>query len=115
MGYMAPEWATNLPINAKVDVYSYGVVLLEIVAGQRISSHTTREGKVTKLKQFIENVKEALATGDTKCIVDGRLHGQFNSEQAMVMLIVAVSCLEEERSKRPTMHEVVKSLLDCEE
>uniref|UniRef100_A0ACD5W059 Uncharacterized protein n=1 Tax=Avena sativa TaxID=4498 RepID=A0ACD5W059_AVESA len=31
MGYMAPEWALNLPINAKVDVYSYGVVLLELV------------------------------------------------------------------------------------
>ncbi|KAJ6913198.1 receptor protein kinase ZmPK1 [Populus alba x Populus x berolinensis] len=32
-GYMAPEWATNLPITAKVDVYSYGVVILELVKG----------------------------------------------------------------------------------
>ncbi|XP_006646187.1 putative receptor protein kinase ZmPK1 [Oryza brachyantha] len=115
VGYMAPEWATNLPINAKVDVFSYGVVLLEIVAGQRISSHTTRESRVIKSKQFIENVREALTAGDTKCIVDGRLHNQFNSEQAMVMLTIAVSCLEEDRSKRPTMHEVVKTLLDCKE
>uniref|UniRef100_A0A0D9V3Y7 non-specific serine/threonine protein kinase n=1 Tax=Leersia perrieri TaxID=77586 RepID=A0A0D9V3Y7_9ORYZ len=115
VGYMAPEWTTNLPINAKVDVYSYGVVLLEIVAGQKISSCTTREGKVINLKQFVENVKKSLATGDTRRVVDVRLHGQFNSEQAMVMLTVAVSCLEEERSKRPTMDEVVKTLLDCED
>ncbi|CAD6237553.1 unnamed protein product [Miscanthus lutarioriparius] len=38
MGYMALEWALNMPINAKVDVYSYGVVLLEIVTGIRASS-----------------------------------------------------------------------------
>ncbi|KAL2920860.1 putative receptor protein kinase ZmPK1 [Bienertia sinuspersici] len=37
-GYMAPEWAINLPITAKVDVYSYGVVILELVNGIRLST-----------------------------------------------------------------------------
>ena len=37
-GYMAPEWAMNLPITAKVDVYSYGVVILELVKGIRLSN-----------------------------------------------------------------------------
>ncbi|PKI69691.1 hypothetical protein CRG98_009847 [Punica granatum] len=32
-GYMAPEWVSNLPITAKVDVYSYGIVMLELVTG----------------------------------------------------------------------------------
>ncbi|URE37622.1 receptor protein kinase [Musa troglodytarum] len=33
-GYIAPEWASSLPINGKVDVYSYGVVLLELGGGR---------------------------------------------------------------------------------
>ncbi|KAJ0924056.1 putative protein kinase RLK-Pelle-SD-2b family [Helianthus annuus] len=41
-GYMAPEWAHNLPITAKVDVYSYGVVVLEIVKGVRLSNASTQ-------------------------------------------------------------------------
>ncbi|KAE8814299.1 putative receptor protein kinase ZmPK1 [Hordeum vulgare] len=113
-GYMAPEWAMNLPINAKVDVYSYGVVLLELVAGRRISS-CTRDGKVIKLKAFVQDVKGALATGDATRIVDAKLHGQFNTDQAVVMITTAVSCLAEERSRRPSMNEVVKSLLHCQE
>uniref|UniRef100_A0A0D9XWK7 non-specific serine/threonine protein kinase n=1 Tax=Leersia perrieri TaxID=77586 RepID=A0A0D9XWK7_9ORYZ len=36
-GYLAPEWVSSLPITDKVDVYSYGVVLLELVKGRRIS------------------------------------------------------------------------------
>ncbi|KAM0953476.1 putative protein kinase RLK-Pelle-SD-2b family [Dioscorea sansibarensis] len=36
-GYIAPEWVSCLPITAKVDVYSYGVVLLELLMGTRVS------------------------------------------------------------------------------
>ncbi|URE41585.1 receptor protein kinase, partial [Musa troglodytarum] len=36
-GYIAPEWASSLPINGKVDVYSYGVVLLELVKDLKTS------------------------------------------------------------------------------
>ncbi|URE37849.1 Serine threonine-protein kinase [Musa troglodytarum] len=35
-GYVAPEWASNLPITSKVDVYSHGVVLLELTRGSRV-------------------------------------------------------------------------------
>ncbi|XWS24178.1 hypothetical protein CRYUN_Cryun28dG0078500 [Craigia yunnanensis] len=34
-GYMAPEWVFNRPITSKVDVYSYGIVVLEMVTGKR--------------------------------------------------------------------------------
>uniref|UniRef100_A0A0E0MC39 non-specific serine/threonine protein kinase n=1 Tax=Oryza punctata TaxID=4537 RepID=A0A0E0MC39_ORYPU len=36
IGYIAPEWISGLPITSKVDVYSYGVVLLELVSGRRV-------------------------------------------------------------------------------
>ncbi|KAI3750391.1 hypothetical protein L2E82_21026 [Cichorium intybus] len=44
-GYMAPEWASNLPITAKVDVYSYGVVVLEMARGIRLSHIVVQEGE----------------------------------------------------------------------
>ncbi|KAL6845388.1 hypothetical protein ACP4OV_024883 [Aristida adscensionis] len=113
-GYMAPEWALNSPINVKVDVYSYGVVLLEIVTGSRISSGITVDGKEIDLRQFVQVLKQFLESGDVKDVVDDRLHGHFNPEQAAVMLEVAIACLEE-RNSRPTMHEIVKALLACDD
>ncbi|KAK3165031.1 hypothetical protein QOZ80_1AG0028040 [Eleusine coracana subsp. coracana] len=114
LGYMAPEWALNLPINAKVDVYSYGVVLLEIVTGSRISSGITVDGKEIELRQFVQVLKQFLESGDVNDVVDNRLHGHFNPEQATVMLTVGIDCLEE-RNSRPTMDQIVKALLACDD
>ncbi|CAI9291806.1 unnamed protein product [Lactuca saligna] len=35
-GYMAPEWVFNLPITSKVNVFSYGVVILEMITGRTV-------------------------------------------------------------------------------
>ncbi|CAL4962154.1 unnamed protein product [Urochloa decumbens] len=111
-GYMAPKWALNFPINAKVDVYSYGVVLLEIVTGTRISSGITVDGMEIGLTQFVKVLKQFLESGHVKDAVDHRLQGHFNPEQAMAVLEVAIACLEE-RNSRPTMKDIVRSLLAC--
>ncbi|CAO2198162.1 unnamed protein product [Urochloa humidicola] len=112
MGYMAPEWSLNIPINAKVDVHSYGVVLLEIVTGTRISSGITVDGMEIGLAEFVKVLKQFLESGDVKDTVDHRLQGHFNPEQATAMLEVAIACLEE-RNSRPTMKDIVRSLLAC--
>uniref|UniRef100_K3XPE3 non-specific serine/threonine protein kinase n=1 Tax=Setaria italica TaxID=4555 RepID=K3XPE3_SETIT len=114
MGHMAPEWALNFPINAKVDVYSYGVVLLEIVTGTRISSGITVDGREIGLTQIVQVMKQFLESGDVKDTVDHRLQGHFNPEKATAMLKVALACLEE-RNSRPTMNDIVVSLLACAE
>ncbi|KAJ3670616.1 hypothetical protein LUZ60_008042 [Juncus effusus] len=118
IGYMAPEWVLNLPVTSKVDVYSFGVVLLEIVMGCRVSDQIPVEGEEREIRSFIREVRQVLASGDESSIfgmVDVKLRGQFSSKQAMVMLRVAISCLEEERNRRPTMDVVVKELMACEQ
>ncbi|KAF3326594.1 putative receptor protein kinase ZmPK1 [Carex littledalei] len=113
IGYMAPEWALSLPITSKVDVYSYGVVLLEIVTGSRVSGGVLNDGQERGLRSFTDAVKQILACRDESAmtgLVDVRLQGQFDLEQAATMLRVAMTCLEEERNQRPTMDEVVKHL-----
>lgn len=113
-GYMAPEWASNLPITAKVDVYSYGVVLLEIVRGGRIGE----EEGVFKLLTLVRMLKERIRSGTESWagdVVDCRLNRQFNHRQVVLAVKVAVSCLEEESNKRPSMDDVVQRLIQYDD
>ncbi|TQD94486.1 hypothetical protein C1H46_019907 [Malus baccata] len=118
-GYMAPEWALNLPITAKVDVYSFGVVILELVKGIRLSSWVVEDTDdlETELTRFVRVAKRKIQCGKDLWIedmMDPRLNGQFSRIQAAKMVEIGISCVEEEKSKRPTMDSVVKILLECE-
>ncbi|KAK0584286.1 hypothetical protein LWI29_010543 [Acer saccharum] len=118
-GYMAPEWAMNLPINAKVDVYSYGVVILEMVKGIRLSGWVVRDGdeEETELKRFVREVETKIQCEEESWIedvVDPRMNGKFSKNQVATLVRIGISCVEGDRSKRPTMDSVVQALLECE-
>ncbi|KVH94851.1 putative receptor protein kinase ZmPK1 [Cynara cardunculus var. scolymus] len=119
-GYMAPEWAHNLPITAKVDVYSYGVVVLELAKGIRLSSIVAHEGEEeeeSELTRFVKVTKRTIQQGNELCIeeiIDPRLGGLFSRHQAAKLVEIGLSCVEEDRNKRPTMDSVVQILMDCE-
>ena len=120
-GYLAPEWVSSLPITAKVDVYSFGVVLLELLLGARVSNMENEDveaemvlGRVSRL------VKEKLQLDGIEPswiadFVDARLNGEFNNLQARTMMRLAISCLEEDRDRRPTMENVVQILVLVED
>ncbi|CAO2198160.1 unnamed protein product [Urochloa humidicola] len=108
-GYMAPEWALNVPINAKVDVYSFGIVLLEIVMGSRVSDQMTAGGERLEMSQIAQALRHVVETKDVVSLVDGRLQGQFNPRQALEMVKVSLLCMEE-RSSRPTMDDIAQAL-----
>ncbi|KAF8675764.1 hypothetical protein HU200_047249 [Digitaria exilis] len=113
-GYMAPEWALNVPINAKVDVYSYGIVLLEMVIGRRVSDQTTAGGERLEMPQIARLLRQVVDTGNVVPLVDGRLQGQFNPRQALEMVRISLSCMEE-RCNRPTMDDIAKVLTACDD
>jgi len=114
MGYMAPEWALNVPIDAKVDVYSYGIVLLEIMMGSRVSDQTTAAGERLEMSQIAQGLRQVVDTGDVLPLVDGRLQGQFNPRQALEMVRISLSCMEE-RSSRTTMDGIAQALTACDD
>ncbi|KAJ9694811.1 hypothetical protein PVL29_010337 [Vitis rotundifolia] len=119
-GYMAPEWAMNLPITAKVDVYSYGVVVLEMVRGIRLSKWVGEDGEEqeAELTRFVRVVKRKIEYGEDNWVedtVDPRLKGKFSRQQAVMLVEIGISCVEEDRSKRPTMATVVQVLQECED
>ncbi|KAK2972289.1 hypothetical protein RJ640_014347 [Escallonia rubra] len=105
-GHMAPEWALSLPITAKVDVYRFGIVILDIgVEEQEVE--LIRLVGIVKMK--IRRKEECWMED----IVDPRLNGEFNGNQAAALVEMRFACMEEDRSKRPTMDAIVQVLLEC--
>ncbi|XP_038720618.1 putative receptor protein kinase ZmPK1 [Tripterygium wilfordii] len=120
-GYIAPDWALNLSITAKVDVYSYGVVILEMVKGIRLSSWVVIEEadeQETELTRFVRVVGRKIECGENSWMedaVDTRLNGQYNRNQVRKMVELGIACVQEDRNKRPTMDFVVQALSECED
>ncbi|KAK9290187.1 hypothetical protein L1049_008353 [Liquidambar formosana] len=106
-GYLAPEWLANLPITSKSDVYSYGMVLLEIVSGKRnfeVSAETNR-------KKFSMWAYEEFEKGNVEGIIDKRLaDSEVDMEQVMRAIQVSFWCIQEQPSHRPMMGKVVQML-----
>ncbi|KAH6806247.1 hypothetical protein C2S51_031078 [Perilla frutescens var. frutescens] len=116
-GYMAPEWALSLPITAKVDVFGYGVVILELVRGVRLCNWSVEDDGEAALTSFVRKMKERMECGSSswvESVVDSRLEGKFSRKQAAALIQTGVSCVEEDRNKRPTMASVVQALMECE-
>ncbi|XP_040997883.1 putative receptor protein kinase ZmPK1 [Juglans microcarpa x Juglans regia] len=120
-GYMAPEWVFNLPITSKVDVYSYGIVVLEMVTGKDAAKgvHDTDGGEQPQHKRLVSWVREkknraALTESWLEEIIDPSLKGKYDVRKMETLIGVALQCAEEEKDARPSMREVVEMLLDQE-
>ncbi|KAK6939796.1 Protein kinase domain [Dillenia turbinata] len=106
-GYLAPEWLANLPMTSKSDVYSYGMVLLEIVSGRRNFEACPE----TKRKRFSVWAYEEFDKGNVERIVDRRLlDDSVDMEQATRVIQVSFWCIQEQPSQRPMMGKVVQML-----
>lgn len=105
-GYLAPEWISNRPITVKADVYSYGMLLLEIIGGRRnLDMSFDAEDFFFPGWAFKEMVNEKPIK-----VVDKHLGGAVDLEELTRALKVAFWCIQDEVSMRPSMGEVVKML-----
>uniref|UniRef100_A0A1J3EG14 Receptor-like serine/threonine-protein kinase n=1 Tax=Noccaea caerulescens TaxID=107243 RepID=A0A1J3EG14_NOCCA len=107
-GYVAPEWLANLPITSKSDVYSYGMVLLEIVSGKRNFDVSEK----TNHKKFSIWAYDEFEKGNTEAILDKRLSADQTVDMEQVRRMVQTSfwCIQEQPLQRPTMGKVVQML-----
>jgi serine/threonine protein kinase len=113
VGYLAPEWISGTAITSKVDVYSYGMVLLEIISGSRNASkqQSSQDGDVQEA-YFPVRVARGLVDGDIASLVDANLLGEANMEEVERVCKVACWCIQDVEFDRPTMSEVVQ-FLEC--
>ncbi|XP_058787807.1 putative receptor protein kinase ZmPK1 [Vicia villosa] len=114
-GYMAPEWVFNLQITSKVDVYSYGVVVLEMITGKSPTTgiQTKEELCHERLVTWVrEKKRKGLEIGCwVEQIVDPRLGFNYDVKQMETLANVALDCIADDKDVRPTMRQVVERLL----
>ncbi|XP_040379840.1 G-type lectin S-receptor-like serine/threonine-protein kinase At2g19130 [Oryza brachyantha] len=114
IGYLAPEWISGVAITPKVDVYSFGMVLLEILSGKR-NAHGGYITNKNHVAYFPVLAISKLHKGDVKSLVDPQLHGDFDLEEARRVCKVASWCIQDNEFERPTMSEVVRVLEGLQE
>jgi serine/threonine protein kinase len=108
IGYLAPEWLSGVAITTKVDVYSYGMVLLEIISGRRNTSEQCTSCADNAV-YFPLQVANNLLKGE-EVLVDPKLCGDVNLEDVERICKIACWCIQDKDSDRPTMVEVVQIL-----
>ncbi|WVZ01014.1 hypothetical protein V8G54_027083 [Vigna mungo] len=105
-GYMAPEYAMHGYLTDKADVYSFGIVVLEIINGRNNTIHRPKEQSFSIL-EWANLLKEK---GDLMDLVDRRLGTNFNKEEVLVLIRVALLCTNVTTQLRPSMSAVVSML-----
>nr|GMC72706.1 G-type lectin S-receptor-like serine/threonine-protein kinase SD2-5 [Ipomoea batatas] len=105
-GYIAPEWM-SLVITEKVDVYSFGIVMLEIVCGRKNVDWNQAEEEVHLLSVFKRKIEED-KVGEMFDMYNKDL--EVEKEEAIEMMRLAAWCLQSDYTKRPSMSVVVKAL-----
>uniref|UniRef100_A0A2N9EJB8 non-specific serine/threonine protein kinase n=1 Tax=Fagus sylvatica TaxID=28930 RepID=A0A2N9EJB8_FAGSY len=96
-GYFAPEYFTNGIVDEKTDVYSFGVLLLELITGRRALDHL-QQSLVIWAKPF-------LAKNDIKELVDPSLGDNYNAEEMDRVILTASMCIEQSPVLRPQMNQ----------
>ncbi|KAK4487885.1 hypothetical protein RD792_003623 [Penstemon davidsonii] len=106
LGYLDPEYYMTQQLTEKSDVYSFGVVMLELI---------TAKQPIEKGKYIVREVRIAIDKNDEthyglKEIMDPALKNNTNLIGFQRFLTLAMQCVEESASERPTMSEIVKNL-----
>ncbi|XP_042440026.1 proline-rich receptor-like protein kinase PERK3 [Zingiber officinale] len=100
-GYLAPEYASSGQLTDKSDVYSYGVLLLELITGRRPLG--LADWARPLLQQAMEN-------GVYDALIDPSLEKNYSPVEAGTMVACASACLNRAAALRPSMSQIRREL-----
>ncbi|MQM07885.1 hypothetical protein Taro_040738 [Colocasia esculenta] len=106
LGYLAPEYAMWGKLSEACDVYSFGILLLELVSGRKPIERLPGGAKRT----ITEWAEPVVAQGRFKDLADPRLRGDFDEVQLGRAVAVAALCVQGDPERRPRMRDVVALL-----
>ncbi|GAB4854127.1 LRR receptor kinase SERK2 [Ancistrocladus abbreviatus] len=108
MGHIAPEYLSTGKSSERTDVFGYGIMLLELVTGQRAIDFSRLEEEDDVL--LLDHVKKLERENRLDAIVDRNLNKNYDIEEVKMMIQVALLCTQASPEDRPTMSEVVRML-----
>ena len=106
IGYLAPEYIRTGRASKESDVYSFGIVALEIVTGRR---SIDRVGTNSEL-MLVEWIWNLYGRGDLLLAVDGMLQTNFDEKQVECMLVVGLWCAHPDQNMRPSIRQAIQVL-----
>ncbi|KAL4568381.1 hypothetical protein LXL04_023992 [Taraxacum kok-saghyz] len=108
-GYVDPEYQTDSQVNSAGDVYSFGIVLLQILSGRRVINMNT--SKPMPLEKMAKSLTKG---GSIVGFADQNLEGKYSSEAFELTFQLALSCTGHKK-ERPSMGQVVERLEEAHE
>jgi serine/threonine protein kinase len=102
-GYVDPHYIRSGVVTKKSDLYSFGVLLLELLSGTE--AFCAEEGRLLSAV-----LAPRLRAGDARGMVDDRLGSAYDAEEAAAVAALAAACVGENPSLRPSMADVVRTL-----
>ncbi|KAL2347323.1 hypothetical protein Fmac_001323 [Flemingia macrophylla] len=111
-GYMAPEYATSGKLTDRSDVFSFGVVLLELITGRKPVDPMQPIGEESLVEWARPLLLRAVETGDFAALVDPRLEHQYSDSEMIKMIEAAAACVRHSAPKRPRMVQMARALDD---
>ncbi|XP_061359983.1 L-type lectin-domain containing receptor kinase IX.1-like [Gastrolobium bilobum] len=106
MGYLAPESINTGKAGKESDIFSFGVVLLELASGRKAIHHNDKEGQVS----LVEWIWELYGFRNLFAAADPKLCGVFDVQQMGCMLAVGLWCANPDFTSRPSIMQVIKVL-----
>ncbi|XP_024628961.1 probable LRR receptor-like serine/threonine-protein kinase At1g05700 isoform X2 [Medicago truncatula] len=107
-GYADPIYQRTGNTNKKNDIYSFGIILFELVTGKK--AIVRESGENIHILQWVIPIVKG---GDIQNVVDSRLQGEFSINSAWKAVEIAMSCTSPNALERPDMSQILVELKEC--
>ncbi|KAK3439489.1 hypothetical protein EUGRSUZ_C04367 [Eucalyptus grandis] len=106
-GYLAPEWFRNMPISSKVDVYSFGILLVELICCRK---NYEPGAKIEAQIVLVDWAYDCYLEGNVLSLVESDEEASNDMRRVERFVMIALWCIQENPALRPTMKKITQML-----